>query len=451
MGSNIERKEGKMSSDFIHEEVKKKPINRDKVLKKIIVTIICAVIFGVIASLIILVLEPFLQRITTKDNSTVPIVVDFGEELSPEEMLSEYMLQEYALSEESEEVVEIVEPVELPLSEEQINAILSRVTFDLSDYRAITNELSLYMRELSKYMITVNANTTSVDWMNSVNDESDTVSGIIVANNNVEVLAVVDSKSISKADELILTFNNGISVPAYIKGIDSDTNIAVVAVALSDIPAEVNIDSYIAVVGSSSTVYVGSSVIALGSPEGIPGSVGFGMVNVPRSYISGVDNYYYSYETNILSSKMASGAVFSMTGKLIGIITTDRTSTSGNSVIMFYGISELKRIIEDISNGEKRPYLGIFGTDVSEEAHWIQGVPNGAYVLSTKMDSPAMLAGIQTGDIITEMDGNNISSYAGYILNLSAKKPGDEVKITVQRKNQNVYSEIKLTLVIEEK
>ena len=117
-----------MSNDFIKEDIKKKPINKSKIVKKMLTTVALAVIFGVVASLIILVLEPFLQKITTRNEDPVPSTITLPEEeMSPEEMLSEYMMQESALAEltaAEDEVDETADPVDLPLSDDQISAIL---------------------------------------------------------------------------------------------------------------------------------------------------------------------------------------------------------------------------------------------------------------------------------------------------------------------------------------
>ncbi len=83
-----------MNQDFIKEDIKKRPVNKSKILRKTLTTLALAVLFGVVASLIILVLEPFLEKITTKPEEPVPSIVSLPEdEMSPEEMLSEYMMQ----------------------------------------------------------------------------------------------------------------------------------------------------------------------------------------------------------------------------------------------------------------------------------------------------------------------------------------------------------------------
>ncbi len=439
-----------MSNDFIKEDIKKKPINKSKVIKKMLTTIALAVIFGVVASLIILVLEPFLQKITTKKEEPVPSVVSFSEEeMSPEEMLSEYMMQESALAELSaEEVEEEAEPVELPLSEDQISAILARFKVDATKYRQMMIQMSNYAREIGNYVVTITAVKSSVDWLNSVNDSSNVTSGIVIAENNIELLILADSTPLKNSDSLTMATRNGFSAPAYIKEIDDVTGLAIIGVSLSDVPEGTDIEALIAPLGSSSGIYVGLSVIAVGSPKGVSGSIGYGMVDTPRTMITDADTFMYCYQTDIPASNNSSGVLFNMQGQVVGIITNNETSTTGSNVVMVYGITELKGLIEKMSNGQEISYLGISGTNVTSQANAELGVPMGAFITATDMDSPAMLAGVQVGDVIVAMNDQKISTFIEYVNVLQNIKPGETITLTIQRKSQDEYVPIDIELTV---
>ncbi len=107
--------------------------------------------------------------------------------------------------------------------------------------------------------------------------------------------------------------------------------------------------------------------------------------------------------------------------------------------------------IEKISNGESLPYLGITATDVTSTANTVHGVPFGAYITAIEMDSPAMKAGIQKGDIVTRIDDYEIMSYSDYISVLNQQRIGNTLSIVVLRKSQTGYSEIKIDIVVEER
>lgn len=437
-----------MDRDFIKEDIKKRPVNTAKVVKKTVTTVVMAIIFGVVASLIILVLTPFLTKITTNSKTDSPTLVSFPEEeMSPEEMLSDVMMQESALADmTSDELID--SSIELPLSEDQVSALLSKIHFDATKYRQMLISMSSYARELGNYMVTITAVKSSVDWLSSVNDSSNVTSGIIVAENNVELLVLADSQALKNADSITMSLRTGLTAKAYIKEIDEITGLAIIGVSLKDIPSDLDIDSYIAPLGSSSSIYVGMGVVAVGSPQGVPGSIGYGIVTAAKNMVSDVDTFLYSYQTDILGSSNASGALFNMQGQVVGIITPRVNDTTDNTVVMVYGITELKDLIEKLSNSQKIGYLGIYGTNVTGEANQQLGVPMGAYVTKTEMDSPAMLAGIQVGDVIVGIDEQSVNSFSEYVTILNKHKPDEEIMLKVSRKSQSEYVEINIPLTI---
>jgi len=441
-----------MSSDFIREEKKKKPVNKQKIIRKFLISAVSAVLFGVVASLVMLLMYPFLQKLLNNNKPAEPVgLVTLPEntnEMSPEEMLSEYMMQESALLDVDENGM-ITEQVDVPLSDEQIQSIISKVSLDVTSYRQLATSMAALARELGKYMVTVTSKSTTVDWMNSVNDAKNITSGIAFAKNKVDLFILVDSTRINKNDELVVTFSNGVSIKGELREIDPNTKLAVVAVSISDIPSDMNIDDFTAKLGSSNGLYVGLPVMVVGSPRGISGSMGYGIIDIPRQNLPQTDSYVTTLQTNIAGSSMASGAMFNLQGQVIGIITNNIESTSGNQVITAYGITELKNRIEKMSNGVKLNYLGINGTDVTQEAFSELGVPQGAYIVSTKMDSPAMRAGIQMGDVIVSVDGTSINTYADFVALLNLKNVGEEIRLGIKRKSHDYYTSIDFTLTVE--
>jgi serine protease Do len=208
----------------------------------------------------------------------------------------------------------------------------------------------------------------------------------------------------------------------------------------------------VATLGSSNKYdIVGTLVIAMGSPMGSSNSIGYGIISSQSDVLSKVDMKYTLLQTDIYGSQNASGVLFNLKGQVIGIITTGESTSDMKNVITAYGISDLLGRIQKMSNGEKLAYIGITGVNVTPAAHSSQSVPYGVYVTDTDMDSPAMMAGILQGDVITKIGEKNISSlgdYASAILQLAA---GDTVKITVMRPSQNEYREITFSIVVEEK
>lgn len=114
------------------------------------------------------------------------------------------------------------------------------------------------------------------------------------------------------------------------------------------------------------------------------------------------------------------------------------------------GISELKDTIERLSNGIHQAYAGIYGADVTPEANEDLQVPFGAYVTEIEIDSPAMQAGIQSGDVIVSLNGRTVGNYEEYLEALRSSTPDSTVNVTIMRKNQEEYKSMSFLMTLGE-
>ncbi len=432
-------------SDFLTEKIKVKPVNKRKLIRRTLITAAMAVIFGLIACVTFLVLEPVISNWLYPEEE--PQFVTFPEdqeEMSPEDMLAENLPEESAVpAQEGEEAVK--------LGEAQIQEILSHIKLDLNDYKDIQAALTAYAGNLKKYMVTVTAVTSNRDWFDDIQESRNQCSGLILENNGIELLILTNYSTIKDAERLSLAFYDGEQVEAQLKQHDSATDLAVVSVELSDLPFDMEENPPIATLGSSNSLSLpGTPVIAMGSPMGISGSVGYGMVTASGSQLSLTDRNYNILLTDIVGSRNASGVLFNLKGQVIGIITGKKTYSDMDNMICAYGITELKKIIENMSNGIKKPYLGIIGVDVPEEANREQDVPFGAYVKEIDFDSPAMRAGIQRGDVITGLDGRSITTFNSYSNSLMQFEAGNTIELKVMRRVRSEYKEMDFSVVLGE-
>lgn len=434
-------KEQNNQNDFMIEKIKSRPINRKKLLRRTIITAAMAVIFGLIACFTFLVLEPVISNwLYPEEEPQIVVLPEDREEMSPEDMLAENIPTESPSPQvESESVV---------LEEEQIEEILSGVVLDKESYKEIYSALSDYVAELNHYMVTVTAVTSNIDWFNTVQESKNQTSGIIITDNGKELLVLTDASPLRAAESLSLTFHNGAQVKAQIKQSDSYTNLAVLSVSLADLPDGMNKEelTYPSLGSSNSSNMLGMPVIAMGSPMGTSNSIGYGMITSASSTYSVPDRNYKMLQTDITGSQNASGVLFNLEGQVVGIITGNKTGSDMKNIIYAYGITELRKILEKMSNGSETAYLGISGLNVTAEASKDLGVPSGGFVKKVDMDSPAMLAGIQQGDVITNVDGRNISTFNEYTTIVMQLEPGQTVEMTVMRKSQDEYKEMKFTL-----
>lgn len=426
-------------SDFMIEKIKDRPVNKKKLLRRTVTTAVMAVVFGLIACLTFLILEPLFSNWLYPEEEPPAIVLpQEADEMSPEEMLVE---------EETPSLQEAVESV--ILEEEQIQKILSEMELDRSHYTKLYDALSDYTEELSVSMVMVTGVTSDVNWMNDTYESTGQTYGVIIASNGREYLILTDRNTVTQAESITVTFKDGAQAEAVIKQADSQTGLAVVSVQLSQVPEVTRKLVRTAVLGSSnSRKLVGMPVVALGCPMGTINSVGYGMVVSAGSLLNEVDANYKLLTTDIYGSPNSVGVLFNMQGQVIGVITPNRMSSDMKNAVTAIGISELRKMIENMTNGREAAYLGISGTDVTLEANQEMGVPFGAYVREVAMDSPAMLAGIQRGDVIVEIGQNSIENFSNYTSALQYLEAGETVKVVIQRQVQNSYREMEIEITL---
>lgn len=448
-------KEPNNQSDFMIEKIKQRPVNRKKLLRRTIITASMAVIFGLIACVTFLVLEPIISNwLNPEEEPETVIFPEDQEEMSPEDMLAQNLPTESP----SPTPEPVPDPESVVLSPEQIEEILAKVVLDRESYKELYAAMSLYTAELGQYMVTVTAVTSNIDWFSNVQESRNQTSGVILNDNGRELLVLADARILRPAESLTLTFSNGEHANAQIKQTDSYTGLAVLSVPLTDLPPGINKDNliYPALGSSNSSRMAGTPVVAMGSPMGIGNSVGYGIVTSAGYTYSVPDRNYKILQTDISGSRNASGVLFNLDGQIVGIITDNKTGSGMDGMVYAYGITDLRSIMIKMSNNNRVAYLGISGLDVTPEANRELKVPLGGFVTKVDMDSPAMLAGIQQGDVITAVGNREatvyreITAFQEYTNALMLFEPGQTVEITVMRQSQEEYKEMKFSIEVGE-
>ena len=436
--------------NFMIEKIKQRPINKRRLIRRTLITASMAVIFGLIACFTFLILEPVISNWLYPEEK--PEAIIFPEE--PEEMLPEEMLEEYIQPSPTPSPVpdpeESMESERVELDEEQVQEILNQVVLDIDDYQQLYKVLSDYVEQLSRYMVVVTGTNSSTDWFADVYENKRDTSGTIIGNNGKELLILTDYSSVKKADQLMVTFYNGVQVDAQMMQYHEESNLAVLCINLNLLnPNMVEESLPIAELGSSmQRNLVGSPVIAMGNPMGSCGTVGYGMITSTGNLVTLTDVNFELMITNIYGSQNAGGVLFNMRGQVVGYITTGKTGSDMRNVISAYGVSELKQLITRLTQGSKIAYLGITGVDVPKEANEQSQVPFGAYVREVDMDSPAMQGGIQSGDVIVGMDLTNVTCMRDYT-NYLVKCNGDDVlTLRVMRQSQGEYKEMTFEITV---
>ena len=281
-------------------------------------------------------------------------------------------------------------------------------------------------------------------------------SGIIISQNDSELLVVTNNHVVEGSDTLTVTFNDGNSVEAQIKGTDSARDLAVVAVPLDKISDDTMNAIKVATLGDSDSLKVGEPAIAIGNALGYGQSVTTGIVSATGRTIDGFDGEYIQTDAAINPGN-SGGALLNANGEVIGINSAKINSSAVEGMGFAIPISDASDVIQNLMNketrskvsDEERGYLGIKGYDVSEEGAQMYNMPTGVYVKEVMSGGGDEKAGLTKGSIITGFEGSSISGMSSLQEQLQYYKAGEEVTLTVQIPDKNgEYTEkdIKVTL-----
>ena len=291
--------------------------------------------------------------------------------------------------------------------------------------------------------------------------------GVIVGENDTELLIATNYHVVEGANSLSVGFIDETSVEAEIKGTDVNNDLAVVAVKLSDIPDDTMNQIKIATIGDSDELQLGDQVVAIGN------ALGYGQ-SVTSGYVSALDRDLTLEDANgttitstgliqtdaAINSGNSGGALLNMRGELVGINEAKSSSSSSGASVDNIGfaipINKAQDSLQEMMNQETRErvdeseasYIGIQGQDVSTQISELYGIPSGVVIAEVVQGSPADQAGLERGDILTALDGRNITSMTQLQDVLQYYAAGETVDLTIQRSGENGYEEQTLSITL---
>lgn len=283
-------------------------------------------------------------------------------------------------------------------------------------------------------------------------------SGIIVGQNDTELLIVTNNHVIEDSTSLQVTFIDESTVDAAVKGTDSESDLAVIAVPLDSISADTKSQIKAATMGDSDSLKMGQGVIAIGNALGLGQSVTVGHVSALNREINvdGLTKTVIQTDAAINPGN-SGGALLNAQGELIGINEAKYASTDVEGVGYAIPISLVKDTIENLMNKttkvelpeEEQGYLGIQIQNINSATSQMYGMPEGVYVYKITENSAAANSDLREKDIITKFDGETVHSYADLTELLTYYKAGSTVTMTVQRLENGEYTEkeVEITLM----
>lgn len=264
--------------------------------------------------------------------------------------------------------------------------------------------------------------------------ESQSVSGVLIADNGQELLILGPTMEVGETQQIQATFCDGKKYRVTEKKSDANLELTIYAVKESQLEEKTAKSIRLAALGSSYEVKKGDTTVLLGMLFGQGDAVGYGVLRSSTEKAEWADGTYHILGAELAGFTGGSGIMFNRQGEVVGIICDAAGEDAKEELMHAYAISDIKDVMQFLANGESVPYIGIHATDVSENIAEDRGIPRGIYVDKVEADSPAMRAGIQSGDVLTAIGGTDIENFEQYHELLMEEKEGTHLLIKGYRR-----------------
>ena len=391
---------------FIKETVKKQPKENGSLLRRLLMIAGCGVLFGGCAAVTFA--------------SVFPVMADREENTQQKIELTGSDVAE-TISEEQATERESVASV----SEQEEKSLLAM-------RQEMYREVLKVSQKSRKSLVNVRGISKDEDLLNNSYLQQEDTEGLVFLETETQFYILTYEEEL---ENLQVTFADGSTVQGEICRGDADSGFAVATVRknlLNDSTRE-----GIVVSDLTDTKKLGQSdiVIAIGSPAGDSDAVVYGMITSVSEKLSVADTEYNVLATDVQGNEDGSGVLLDSDGNVAGMILKKNENDGDN--IHAVSISQILPLVEHLANKETIRYTGIYGTEITQAQCRKLGIDQGLYVERTQEESPAMKAGIQCGDIISKIDGTPTESMQSYYTYLQTKKQGENLTITVLRKNSD--------------
>lgn len=403
-------------NEFVREKIKDKPKNYKRLWIKLLTAAGCGIVFALTAVLVMLFMLPTLRG-----------------------KMQENMPQTQLRDSQTDDTQDT--PAETQSEEASQGTQTQNKEFTIDDYQKIQTQLYAIGNLANKSIVTITSVVSDTDWFNNSYEREGQGSGTIIGDEDGKLLILTERRIIKDASKISVTFIDDTVAPAELIKYDGNTGLAVLAVEKTKMESSTLSVIGVMSMGNSNSVHKGSIVIALGSPLGTNYSILTGSITSTSNEISTEDCNYSVYTTDIVANKNGSGILINTDGEMIGVVMQNYSAAS-TGALTAVDANELKEIIALLSDSKDVPYLGVHISTVTEKIANTYGIPKGVYIKEVEMDSPAMNAGLQSGDVILKIDDQDITtadSYTEAVLGLTLK---ETYSVVFMREGSNGYKEL---------
>lgn len=422
--SNSQNHENKDTS-YIKEKIVKKPRSKWFYVRRCLLFLILAILFGSAAGVAFAVTRNCVEEMNPKqEEPTEGFTLSRDEPTEPETETLETTQED-----EKEETEDLEEQISKAVREALDGQVLNQ-----SDMLKLERLRSEVYRQISGAFVELTVtHEPERDWFDKTVENTGITFGVVIQMTDTEISMLTDAAMLEDADSLTAKIG-GKEYPAYVRKQDSLTGITLVGVPVEEkesYPTSVQVVE----LGNSYSIQLGDMVIAAGSPMGFPNSVNYGYITYINKNVEVVDGHETICYTDMAAVENGGGVLLNMQGQIIGWITGENKSSTLTDYAAAIGISDLKYIIEDLLAGRSTAYLGVKGLEVDYTEAKERGVTTGFYVSEVVQGSPAYGIGIQPSDIIVKIGEQEILGTGDFQKAMDEVEAGTSVPVIISRKN----------------
>lgn len=411
--------------DLYTEHIVKEPWkNSKRILKKGALLVAMAVFFGLVAGLVMI------------------IVYKTGKNYLDDNKAA--MNETTSSTDGSESKETDPEDTTVPPIEEITTEIPSTVPIDnekLNDYMGYYKALKSVADKAGLSVVTVTAAKQGVDFFNSTYQNIADEYGIVISSDSTGYYILTEYSLVKNSENIHVTYyDKTVDTAEFVAG-DTTTDMAVIktgSLNTAVVPVQF---------GNSDAVLKGDLLVATGKLYGFNGTIGYGIATGVNNSVNDTDSIYRLINTDISGTATSNGVILNLHGEVVGIITMAYNSDNTN-FITAYAINDVRNLMQNLVNKKSMPYLGIKGQTVTDEIAATNKIPKGIYISAVETNSPAYKSGIQSGDVITQINGTEINNMESFMMQLEKNNPGDNVNVTIKRRGREDYKEIEFNLVL---
>ena len=396
---------------FIREQIKDKPSGKKPIWERMGIPILNGFIIGIVAAGVFTIVT------TQFDKSNSAKEVDTQISLLTTEDLNEN-------TEDTEEI-----STETVISDSNSKTIIN--------YQKLEDELYDIGKSASDSIVTITSVTDDKDWFNKSYEAKGSQTGIIVSTTGANIYILAEKNELDKAKKITVIFEDNSIAEATIRSYDGNTGFAILSVSKGAIGTVTNDRISAIELGNSNRLNSGNLIIELGGNN----TISTGTITSISNEVNTIDKNYSLLTTDIISANNGNGFLVNTDGKLVGVEMQKYGLSDANTVTAL-AISDIDDMIQKLLNGKSIPYMGVTLTTVSREMINEYNMPHGVYISKVEVDSPALNAGLQNGDVITEINGVTVNDTETFSQELQDLEIGEKYSVRIERRVGKKYKAI---------